>query len=482
MAEIKDSPIQWTIPLLIAICLISISAQAKYGGGNGIPEDPYQIWTAEQMNEIGLNEDDWNKHFKLMADINLFAYSGTLFNIIGTPDREFAGVFDGNSHRICNFTYHCNAVFNVGLFGYVYGRNAEIKDLGLIRPNIDAGTGDCVGSLVGYLSYGKITNCYAKSGSIAGNDYVGGLVGSAQVEATIDCCYVEGATVSGNLVVGGLVGETYGATVLNCYSTCNVTGEEGVGGLVGFKSGVITNCYSVGRVTGTTWVGGLVGGNLGAVRASFWDIQTSGQTESAGGTGLTTAEMQKAGTFRDACWYTCAGLWIWTIDEGRDYPRLWWENKPGEMVQPIRLSDFLSGAGTQDDPYLIYTAQDLNLIGLAVCDWDKHFKVMADIDLSGLDGKDGRPAFNIIAPDSSDATLWFESTFFTGSFDGNGHTISHLTITGGSYLGLFGQLKPGAEVKNLGVVDVNITGSWRIGGLVGANGGAVTQCYQAVSQ
>ena len=47
-----------------------------------------------------------------------------------------------------------------------------------------------------------------------------------------------------------------------------------------------------------------------------------------------------------------------------------------------------------------------------------------------------------------------------------------------AYLGLFGQLASGAEVKDLGVVDVNITGSgYYVGGLVGYNDGTVTQCY-----
>jgi len=40
-------------------------------------EDPYLICTAEQMNEIGANRGDWNKHFMLIADVNMGAYGGT---------------------------------------------------------------------------------------------------------------------------------------------------------------------------------------------------------------------------------------------------------------------------------------------------------------------------------------------------------------------------------------------------------------------
>ena len=64
--------------------------------------------------------------------------------------------------------------------------------------------------------------------------------------------------------------------------------------------------------------------------ACFWDIQTSGQATSAGGTGKTTAEMQTAKTFLDAGWdfvgETANGTEdIWWINEGKDYPRFVWE-------------------------------------------------------------------------------------------------------------------------------------------------------------
>ena len=83
MKEVITSRILRAIPLLIAVCLAGFPAQAQYGGGSGEPNDPYLIYTAEQMNEIGLHEEDWDKHFKLMADIDLSAYTGTDFNIIG---------------------------------------------------------------------------------------------------------------------------------------------------------------------------------------------------------------------------------------------------------------------------------------------------------------------------------------------------------------------------------------------------------------
>ena len=141
-------------------------------------------------------------------------------------------------------------------------------------------------------------------------------------------------------------------------------------------------------------------------------------------------------------------------------------------------------------------------------DYDKHFILTADIDLDP--NLPGRKVFDkaVIAPDTNDSpTLLVHSPWFTGVFDGRGHAILHLTIEGEDFLGLFGRLDSAAHIKNLGVVDVNVTGSsdvgglvgWnyvgmlaqcystgavggmgdRVGGLAGSNGGLVTQCYSA---
>ena len=87
-----------------------------------------------------------------------------------------------------------------------------------------------------------------------------------------------------------------------------------------------TACYAVGhvQVTGNEGVGGLVGGaSSTAVNGSFWDVDTTGfSTRSNGGTGLPTAEMQTAQTYLDAGW-DFDGTWM--ICEGLDYPHLKWE-------------------------------------------------------------------------------------------------------------------------------------------------------------
>jgi hypothetical protein len=60
--------------------------------------------------------------------------------------------------------------------------------------------------------------------------------------------------------------------------------------------------------------------------------------------------------------------------------------------------------GESNDPYLIYAAEHLNAIGTDPNDWDKHFKLMADIDLSTFDDRDDRARRFVSRPVSGPAS------------------------------------------------------------------------------
>jgi len=394
MLKVRKWGFRRTILFVITICLFSFPLQAQYGGGTGESNSPYLIYTAEQMNEIGLKQEDWGKHFKLMADIDLSEYSGDEFNIIGECFyesfwiiRPFTGIFNGNGHTISNFIYTSTDTNYIGLFGYVgtWGKEALIKDLGLIDPNIAAGAGDYVGSLIGELRNGTVTGCYVEGGSVSGDESVGGLVGAYGdvVEMwnmppfTIsNCCST--SSVQGTWRVGGLVGSNYEGRIINSFATGKVSGNQSVGGLVGQNGrgnvfvnmrpipGTIINCYSTGHVSGESNVGGLLGLYIeGPVIGCFWDIEASGQAESAGGEGKTTAEMQMESTFIEAGWdfvdETENGIEdIWFILEGRDYPTLVRkltafsphpEDGATDVSQPIILRWFLGESALKYDIY-----------------------------------------------------------------------------------------------------------------------------------
>jgi len=489
--------------LLLCICAlvlvnIDLPARAKYGGGSGQPDNPYLIFNANHMNEIGVEPNDWNRHFKLRADIDLAGFSGTSFNIIGSYSNPFAGVFDGNGHSICNFTYSSTGTNYIGLFARVTGL---IKDLGLVDPNVNAAAAGFVGSLTGNNS-GKIINCYTQGGSISGGGKIGGLVGSNGgiiLNSFADC------NVSGTAdYVGGLAGDNYMGRIISCYSsgsvdaeancvggltgfsdwiisesyaTGAVSGSDHVGGLVGYNqrtffstpSGTVAKCYAVGAVFGENSFGGLIGFNdNGPVYSSFWDTQTSGQEDSDGGIPKTTEQLQDPNTFLDAGWdfvgeYENGPNDDWAETAGGGYPVLSWQ-----LPELPPLPAFSGGSGEPNNPYLISTPADLSRIGHNPRLMNAHFKLTNDVNIA----------------DTTHFIIGNALYPFAGTFDGGGHVISNFyrySSTGEMSKGLFGIVNgTGAEIKNLGLIDSYISGGGykMVGLLVGRLlDGTVTGCF-----
>ncbi len=585
------------LSVLVLIILSGPNAVAKYGGGTGESDDPYLIYTPEQMNTIGTEPNDWDKHFKLMVDIDLSQYTGNQFNIIGYylsygNNKPFTGFFDGNGHIISNFSYVSIGKSRVGLFGYVgrYGEHCVIKDLKLVDPSIDAGMDDNVGSLAGYISNTDITSCFVEGGMISGGNNIGGLIGygndstvtssgsNASLQGAenvgglvgqisrvtfvqcrsiaivtgsryiggflgggsgeIDSCSSTGS-VSGENIIGGFVGYN-SATIKSCYSNSIVIGtDEETGGLIGQNRGKVISCKAIGDVQGNTLVGGFAGTNYselnycyaagtirgdrfvagfvgrnsfqihfsystgrvvgeesvagftngGSVYLCYWDTETSGISENAAGKGRTTAQMQSVSTYRG---WGYEGYWI--LDEGNDYPRLIWENTPGELIID-RPRSYGGGAGEPNNPYKISTAEQLSSIAYYPEDFDKHFMLTNDIDFSEIDQNDFFPIGNQNFP-------------FVGSIVGNNNKISNFTChaKGQSYIGFLGYIGRNGCIENIRLVDMlvnggqyigslagysvgtiqncdvsgTISGSFAVGGLTGSNGGTIQQCHLSV--
>jgi len=310
-----------------------------------------------------------------------------LFTAVEPPfiTEPFEGTFDGNGHTIRDLKIDRKNLDSVGLFSLVGG---EIKDVEIIDAEVIGGpvvgglaasnggtiensyftgcvSGDRqIGGLVGTNS-GVIRDSHAigymegdrrmgslvgrnnkrienssANGDVSGERTLGGLVGSNWVNGVVKNSYSTG-DVDGNTTVGGLVGGNWG-TVSDSYATGEVSGEENVAGLVGYNSDMVSNSYATGNVSGNSNVGGFVGENdEGKVQNSFWDVNTTYQDDSDGGTGKTTVEMKDVATFTNT---TADGLnepWdfvenpyddegnedIWDIDKNINdgYPFLSWK-------------------------------------------------------------------------------------------------------------------------------------------------------------
>lgn len=240
----------------VVLCLFAVPVWAEYDGGTGTVNDPYLIRTPEQFNSIGATPGDWSKHFKLVADIDLSGNPPNAYRVIGTETTQsFSGFFDGNDHTISGFRLNSTRPWYTGLFGCVSG---EIKKLGLIKPKV-VSTGSSVGALAGLLDSGKITSCYVKNADVSGDDYIGGLVGWSK--GRIFNSYSTGKA-SGDWYVGGLVGFVADSTVNMSFSRASVSGNTSVGGLAGMtghETSIVSDCYATGPVKGGLYTGGFIG-------------------------------------------------------------------------------------------------------------------------------------------------------------------------------------------------------------------------------
>ena len=330
-----------------------VYAAGEFAGGSGTILEPYQIASAEQLNEMRLYPD---QHFILSNDIDMSAYNVEHPWVpIGDRTDPFTGSLDGQNHKIYNLFIHAPASTEpVGLFGVVSGTTGYIKNVRIEAVEVSgdnnvgilAGessteirnvgvTGNVygsnyVGGIVGISTGdGYISNSYAAA-NVTGIDNVGGLSGHIH-NGYITYSYATG-DVTGHTEVGGFVGKQLNAEITYSYATGNVVGCEDTGGFVGdsedlisnsFATGAVTgycegggsdsigglvgdgsdgrieHSFSIGRVTGDSLTGGLVGiGRSWEIMDSYYDLDTSGQEDLYGeGKGLTSEEMKDPRNF-----------------------------------------------------------------------------------------------------------------------------------------------------------------------------------------
>jgi len=311
-----------------------------FAGGDGSPEDPYQIATIEHFQNV-----EGNYHFVQTSNIDA---SGFEF----TPIPSFGGYYDGGNYVITGLTI-MDGGFQAAPFSVLAG--GHINNLGLVDVNI------------------------------SGGQMTAGIVGEMVSNGLIENSFVTG-TLDGELLVGGIAGFITDGEVRNSYARVDITGEvTQIGGIAGRlnETGTVRNSYAVAQVSGVAQHGVLVGNNAdGMVADSYWDTEASSPASAIGdgadGTnvvGLTTAEMTGPAAEDNMTVLDFADIWRTTDD---DYPILAWQLESDDPVDPDE--PFAGGSGTAEDPYQIATLAHLkNVSGGA------YFVQIADIDAYGDD-------------------------------------------------------------------------------------------------
>ena len=330
-----------------------------------------------------------------------------------------------------------------------------------------------IGGLVG-LNDGSVLQSYATGAVYGPTGYVGGLVGRADPGDTITQSYATGAVSGGTNPytgegfdpnkVGGLVGVNDG-TVTQSYATGAVTnGTDDLGGLVGLNDGIVTQSYATGAVSSSTSnnVGGLIGVNSGNVSSSYWDTYTTGQQyaygnqTSIGATPVTSDPSQSSAAnyaFNQSAYSNFNFTNDWFMIDGSTRPFGQWEYST-----------------------TITNAHQLQLMAINPA---ASYTLANNIDLG---------------PDlANPSSMWGAAGFvpigntttnFTGTFNGQGNTISNLTISSSdNAVGLFGYVATNGMITNVGLIDGTVSSSAEIpfvegvGALVGFNNGTVSQSY-----
>ncbi len=389
----------------------------------------------------------------LNADLDLGGIEWNSY-IIGTEEKPFRGVFDGNGHIISNFKLIDNSTENAryGLFG-VIGGNAVVKNLGVknivslansLSESLTYPGSWHAGIVAVALDNAKVERCFAKNYTIntktedgtkgiqpSGAGSIIGLVNGAGV--VVSDCYQYGwveyndSVGTGHGLIGG-VAEGMASAIRNCYS------DEAVATCYSADKSKFVNCYAV-KTTGWSMYGTLPG-------ITITLAQLSGITASLGGEYIAD---------------------VYSTNNG--YPMLSWE---------LELTP-LTGDGTIENPYMIVDTDTLAQAALHTNTEGKYYKMANNIDFDG---------------EKLSSYIGSVANPFKGVFDGDGHIIKNYTIKAPvsgmlSYMGIFAAIGGEAVVKNVGVENVTVTneGEWgynsRVGGLVAMmyDNATVTNCY-----
>lgn len=143
------------------------------------------------------------------------------------------------------------------------------------------------------------------------------------------------------------------------------------------------------------------------------------------------------------------------------------------LIFPVTASAeaiFAGGSGTAEDPWQIATAEQMNCVRN---DLTAHYVLIEDIDLSAYENWEPIGAFRPLSDAPEDAEVPHPAFAFSGTFEGQGHKISNMTVAATAPMGagLFGcasgSEKAEAYIGDFILENINVSGGYLVGGAVG---------------
>lgn len=413
--------------------------------GLGTEASPYLIQSLDNLKWISENESSWSSYFKQTADINAAATknwnSGAGFKPIGTLENNFTGTYDGEGYFITELNISRPNEDLVGFIGVAY--QAEINKLGFIDVNVHGR--DKVGTIIGGGKRNTMFQVFV-TGTIDGNNEVGGLVGWN------DGSYIKeawsGVKVTGNNKVGGFIGRGELVQYENVYTESEVIGEEEVGGFAGYLRGYIEYCLAAGPVSGSNYVGAAYGKANDASYLSECFIDKGSVNDTyLGQHGALHLSAEKTYSRSNYSDWDLNDIWYIFDEKSRPFLRFEWSDRIHTLHQLQLISLNLSA-----DYVLARNIEGDVIEGNPAQIWLIEENLSLDFHNFGF-----IPIGTVSEP-------------FTGSFDGNGFTISGLWMDRSTEddVGLFGYSN-NAEITNLKLSQFDIIGRNNVGGIVGSD-------------
>jgi prepilin-type N-terminal cleavage/methylation domain-containing protein len=398
--------------------------------GSGTVEDPYLIYTYNDMKRASY---DFTKSYKLMSDINLLNRKIYPF---GNNVLSFTGRFDGNGYTLSNIEiYGANYT---GLFGKT--SVATIEGLNINNYTI---TGANYTGLIGYATSSTIKGLNLVGGNVNGIDHVGSAIGYAIGSTSILSAINSQCNISGRNYIGGIIGNTNSAVVNSLIFEGNVTGTgTNVAGILGYRnSGSASNLvYKGGALSGSSPINRISTNNTSSYSISNNQVTLNGSTITStnlsgfDGQDINVSYLNSISVYESLGTDTFIGG-----DNNADGYYLSYDNVSNILFVKATPSVItMNGAGTSVSPYLITNASELEQVSYNLT---AYYRLENDIDFAG----------------QRIAMLSSAQNIFSGSFDGNGKTLSNFEINGVEYTGLFGRAT-GATIEGLNVNNFTITG------------------------
>ncbi|TXI02366.1 MAG: filamentous hemagglutinin N-terminal domain-containing protein [Rhizobium sp.] len=247
------------------------------------------------------------------------------------------------------------------------------------------------------------------------------------------------------------------STLTNALRTANVTVTTGSSSdAASPQAGIITVAAPIAWTSGSTLT--LNGASDIYINAAI-NATAGGLTLASGGTIYAPAAVSIGGTFN-----LTSGSWIQNSATLPSFHARDFQLGGGSFLRVT------GGDGTSTaTAYTVTDVYGLQGIGSSNAYLSASWALASNIDASGTANWNGGAGFVPIGTDGQGARLNGNSGF-VGNFDGQGHTISGLTInrSDADYVGLFGNAR-NASISNIGLTNVSVIGSFNVGGLVGYN-------------